>query len=374
MQATVELTVLARAVRIVSTMLRAFESVRSMFWPLQIGGWTLYGLANLVGSIPYLHIEPHIVAYRTAFLIVGFLASFLLHRCCRYLWVAAKPLAYTTCACIFFCYVFGLAMSAGASAVEVFSGGSSVDLGWPSVLAAAAGGTFVQVAWSASYFAVKLYAAREASRTDLLKAEASARSAQLEALRYQLQPHFLFNTLNAISTLVVTEQADLAAEMIEKLADVLRGSLERPGIHTVPLQEEIASTKAYLAIEQVRFGSRLDVAYDIEDQAGQLEVPRFILQPIIENAIQHGISRSPQGGSVIIRAYRGDEKLTIIVKSPRLERDKDPVLGHGVGLSNTRRRLAALYGSQGVLSVTQGLDSVAASISIPLPPCIEVPL
>ena len=337
------------------------------FWPLQIGGWLLYALANAAGSIPYLKNEPHYVAYRTTFVVVGFLTSFLMHRVCRVLWRSQTTLLPTLLICASASYALGLAMSASASTAEALVGGPNMDLGWPSVFAAGSGGSFVLMAWGALYFGVKHYMAREATHLELLESEALARSAQLEALRYQLQPHFLFNTLNAISSLVISHQTELASEMIEKLADLLRTSLDSPEVHTITLREELASMKGYLAIEEVRFGPRLAVSYDIGTETENIEVPRFLLQPLVENAIRHGIARRPQGGRIAVRAHRVFGDLIIDIESPQSElKVGHRGQGHGLGLRNTRRRLHALYGLKGRLSIADLPDSFGVSVTLPI--------
>src|SRR6202522_3550198 len=119
----------------------------------------------------------------------------------------------------------------------------------------------ILIAWSALYFGIKHYGTVEEQRERLLESEATAREAQLLALRYQLQPHFLFNTLNAISALVVGNHPELATQTISRLADLLRSTLDEPDVHFVSLAEELVVVKEYLSIEEVRFGSRLRVAF-----------------------------------------------------------------------------------------------------------------
>src|SRR5271163_5035637 len=125
----------------------------------------------------------------------------------------------------------------------------------------------ILIAWSALYFGIKHYGTVEEQKDKLMASEATAREAQLQALRYQLQPHFLFNTLNAISALVVSKQPELATEMIAKLAGLLRNPLSFPETHVVTLREELAVTEEYLSIEQVRFGPRLTVSLKVSPKA-----------------------------------------------------------------------------------------------------------
>jgi len=195
---------------------------------------------------------------------------------------------------------------------------------------------------------------REALRLELRAAELQSQlmRAQLSALKMQLQPHFLFNTLNAIMVLVRQQKGRQAEEMVARLSDLLRCVLEDVEAQEVPLRRELEYLKLYLSIEQVRFQDRLQV--DISADAAILDaaVPHMGLQPIVENAIRHGIGRSSSAGRIEIVARRVNETLQIKVK------DDGPGLslstGRGIGLANTRARLEQLYGKAAQLSVENG--------------------
>jgi two-component system sensor histidine kinase AlgZ len=229
-------------------------------------------------------------------------------------------------------------------------------------------GAIVLIAWSALYFGIKHYGTVEEQRSRLLASEATAREAQLQALRYQLQPHFLFNTLNAISSLVVSKQPERATEMIAKLATLLRNTLDVPEVHLVTFREELAVTEEYLSIEQVRFGPRLAVSLNVSPEASEAQVPRFLLQPIVENAIRHGIARCPNGGEVSITASVIEGQLRIDIENDRTEgllQSGDG--GNGLGLANTRTRLEKLYGEHGSVTVTSAQNKrFLVSIQFPL--------
>jgi LytS/YehU family sensor histidine kinase len=228
--------------------------------------------------------------------------------------------------------------------------------------------TIIFIAWSALYFGIKHYGTVEEQRERLLKSEATAREAQLQALRYQLQPHFLFNTLNAISSLVVSRQPERATEMIARLAGLLRNTLSVPEVHLITFREELAVTEEYLSIEQVRFGPRLTVSLSVSPEASEVTVPRFLLQPIVENAIRHGIARCPSGGEVSITAVVSEGQLRIDVENDRTEAQLNPGdEGTGLGLANTRTRLEQIYGKQGSMTVTATQNNrFLVSIRFPL--------
>jgi two-component system LytT family sensor kinase len=165
----------------------------------------------------------------------------------------------------------------------------------------------------------------------------------------QLQPHFLFNTLNAISALI-HEDADAADRMLARLGDLLRMTLEGGEQAEVPLSQELELLKRYLAIEEVRFADRLVVRLDFAPAALQARVPSLVLQPLVENAIRHGIARRSEPGRLDVSGVvdgSSQLRLTVHNDGPPLQRP----LGEGIGLRNTRARLEQLYGSEQRLAI-----------------------
>jgi LytS/YehU family sensor histidine kinase len=235
-----------------------------------------------------------------------------------------------------------------------------------SAIASGIGAAFILIAWSALYFGFKHYQMLEEQKELLVASEATARTAQLQALQYQLQPHFLFNTLNAISSLVVSDQRALATEMLSRLGTLLRSTLQSPELYSVPLGEELAVIDEYLEIEQVRFGERLRIHFDIHEETRIAEVPRFLLQPLVENAIRHGIARRPQGGEIDIRAFLQENRLRIEVENDTggLDGAKGET-GHGLGLHNSRARLERLYGNNATLTTSLLGQRFLTSLSFP---------
>jgi len=192
----------------------------------------------------------------------------------------------------------------------------------------------------------------------LSQANLAARAAQLEsrvtearlaALRMELNPHFLFNTLNAISGLVRRGEHGSAVTMLARLGDLLRATLERGGEQTVPLEKELEYLNRYLEIEQVRFQDRLTIATDVEPDAEHALVPTLILQPLVENAVRHGISRRPGTGAIDIHARRRGEELAVTVRDTGVGFADGPTR-EGVGLKNTRARLEQCFGDRGALT------------------------
>ncbi|MEP6572071.1 MAG: histidine kinase [Gemmatimonadota bacterium] len=209
------------------------------------------------------------------------------------------------------------------------------------------------------YYAQSQEREAQAARLSVRLAEA-----RLGALRMQIQPHFLLNSLNAITVLVRDRDTATATGMLERLGEVLRRVLSSDRGREVPLSEELEFLGQYLQIEQVRFSDRLRVTIDSGPEVANALVPDFILQPLIENAIRHGIASRSEAGRIVIAARRADQQLVITVQ------DDGPGPGtserEGVGLTNTRERLAMLYGNQARLELTSAAGGGAlATLRLP---------
>ncbi len=187
--------------------------------------------------------------------------------------------------------------------------------------------------------------ARERSRRTA-HLEARLAEAQLSALQQQLQPHFLFNTLHAISALM-HQDVDAADRTLARLGDLLRLSLEGSGQREVPLKAELEFLSKYLEIEQIRFADRLTVRFDLQPEALGARVPALILQPLVENAIKHGIAKRPGAGQIRITARRQGNKLWMEVRDDGVGLSEEGwrALGKGIGVSTTRARLLHLFGA-----------------------------
>jgi signal transduction histidine kinase len=205
---------------------------------------------------------------------------------------------------------------------------------------------FFIAAWAVLHVAL-MYAARvrQAERR-AARYRTEAQAAQLRALRYQINPHFLFNTLNSLSTLVLRGRTDEAERMITNLAAFFRASLTGDPTEDVPLSEEIRMQQLYLDIEKVRFPDRLLARFEIAPEAAGASVPGLILQPLVENAIKYGVSRSSRPVTVAIRAHGEADRLHLSVEDDGGVGDEPGAAqasGHGVGLRNVCERLAARF-------------------------------
>ena len=198
--------------------------------------------------------------------------------------------------------------------------------------------------------AVEYYRGLREREVRASRLEARLARAQLDALRSQIRPHFLFNTMNAISTLMHRD-AEAADEMLSLLCDLLRETLEADGVQEVPLSHELRVLDLYFDIMRLRFSDRLTVDVRVDPEVLDAPVPHFILQPLAENAVEHGIARDPAAGRIVVAAERaeGGVRITVTDDGRGLADGAPGERREGIGLSNTRERLRQLYGAAGTL-------------------------
>ena len=226
---------------------------------------------------------------------------------------------------------------------------------------------FFLIAWGSLYVAIG-YAreVREAERKTSRFAQA-AQDAELRSLRYQVNPHFLFNTLNSLSSLVMTGKPNEAETMIQNLSNFYRTSLSSDPLEDVTLEEEVELQRLYLEIESVRYPKRLRVSINIPEDLMNQQVPALILQPLVENAIKYGVSRTTRPVQITIKAERDGNNLVLSVTDDGEAVDSNHVGGNGIGLANVRDRLEARYRSAARLD-TQVISGggFVAMLTLPL--------
>jgi len=212
------------------------------------------------------------------------------------------------------------------------------------------------------YLLLAFESSREVER-QALELKALAREAELRALKMQIQPHFLFNSLNSISALTTADPA-AARDMSLRLAEFLRKTLKLAGAQMISLQEEIALIEDFLAIEQVRFGPRLNVTKNIDEQSLRTLIPPLLLQPLVENAIKHGIASILDGGTIGFEVHHYGRRLSIAITNP-CDPDHQSPVSHGVGLENVSSRLSSVYGSEARLDTKKMRSSFRVELSLP---------
>lgn len=342
----------------------------TLFWALQCCGWLFFGVAMFGWGLDYLTTVQALVS-KSLLVVTGFALSLglrVIYRAAR--WRRLSPAASTLLVLVVSFAGAALWREIQNILFQLYVYGSRAE---PLTvhLARIPLGTllydgFVLLAWSLLYYAINDWIELEGQRERIARAEALAQSARLRALQSQLEPHFLFNTLNAISTLVVEGQNADAARMIARLSEFLRLTLETAPTPEIPIAEELQFVQRYLEIEQIRFGDRLHVKIDAAPAAMSALVPALVLQPLVENAVKHGVLSREQGGSVTIAiaVTDGCVRLSVADDGPGLAEGSEPTFG--VGLTNIRDRLMALYGNAATFTLAPSTGKgLTAIINIP---------
>jgi two-component sensor histidine kinase len=315
-----------------------------LFWILNIAGWTGYTLAAWMGALAHEKPESYF-AVISAVAVAGLIISIFLRLIYRQLW-GRSPLTLAI-GMLVACYVF----SFGWQWLHNVLYWDWVKNSWRpehfmDFVSGILGSFYILLCWSGLYFGIKYYLQLQEQTEQTLKATSAAHQAQLKMLRYQLNPHFLFNTLNAISTLILDGANDTANKAVSRLSDFLRYTLDNDPMSRVTLGSELSAIDLYLEIEKVRFGDRLIIEKSIETKAQDALVPSLILQPLIENAIKFAITPSEDGGTLRISARVQHKTLVLQISDsgPGLGNGNNGQKSSGVGLKNTRERLQQLYG------------------------------
>ena len=350
------------------------DDKRRAFWFLQIGGWSSWAATYYLGILVWGEPPERYYLYLPVVASIGLVITLGLRWLYRTTWersIGTRAFAilsasycagvsWILCRSVIFYNLFpdevtALAKQGGPQLANYFE--NSLSAVW------------VMLVWSALYFGIKYYMLSQEEKRRYLRAISMAHEAQLKMLRYQLNPHFLFNTLNAISTLILDKDTQLANSMVMKLSRFLRYSLDNDPMQQVTVEQEIESLQLYLDIEKVRFGERLALHFTVSPEAGKALMPSLLLQPLVENSIKYAVSQAVGGGSIAVAASVEDGHLQLIVADdgPGLDlRQGRLPKGGGVGLANTRERLTEIYGSQQSFRLT-ATEPHGLTITIRLP-------
>jgi two-component system, LytTR family, sensor kinase len=348
----------------------SLEQVRTsrnlLFWSLHAAGWAAYGITQYFGAL--LYEKPASYARVIA---VSAIAGFILSMPMRYIYqrLWGRPPRSMILGVLATCYVTALALRI----VINMSYKAFVEPDWQArglfeLFGGALSTTYLLVCWSVLYFGIKFYESQRKQEEAMLKAVALAQEAQLKMLRYQLNPHFLFNTLNAISTLILDNENRLANHAVTRLSEFLRYTLDQDPMKKVTLRQELEALDLYLGTERLRFAERLRLEYAVEEAAMEALVPSLLLQPLLENSLKYAVSAREQGGRVRIegRLTEGYLELCVSDDGPGLREGTPAGERRGVGLRNTSERLAVLYGDACRFSVSNAHPGVRVDMRLPL--------
>lgn len=350
----------------------------STIWTLQLVGWSGFYVAmafSRIGRFPL----SYMLTAKVVLTLLGVMASLALRAVLRPMLVRQVALPKVVAVSVAASYVLAGVWTATFNLIDMPLARAMIGGNWQiRSISGLLGGTvyhaFSLVAWGFLYLGIKHHRAWQDERERALRAEASAADARLRALQYQLNPHFFFNTLNAISTLIVERRNDDAAAMIARLGEFLRATLKREVMTFVSLGDEIGFVQRYLDIEQVRFEDRLTVRLDVAEDAYTGSVPLLILQPLVENAIRHGIALLARGGALDIAAHveqRGESRWLDITIENDTPVGTARTADAGIGLTNVRERLEMLCGDRYRLTAETIGDRFRVQLSIPYVPVKE---
>ncbi|MGP1354302.1 MAG: sensor histidine kinase [Parasphingopyxis sp.] len=323
-----------------------FVDKNRAFWVLQSVGWSGYfilrslgGIANNMGP---LFILPTAIATATGYcltLIMAVIFRQLIDRTPRVTWGGSVTVVLIASAIFSFIEVW---------AFTAFYRGGEMPSGLQFFGAILLDFTLL-VAWSGLYYGINFYILIEEQNDQLLRLETQSSNAHLAMLRYQLNPHFLFNTLNSISTLVLLKQTERANAMLSRLSSFLRYTLANEPTARVPLAQEVETLKLYLEIERMRFEDRLRPSFDIDPRVTRARLPSLLLQPLVENAIKYAVTPQEEGAEIRISAQQVGNRVQITVSDTGPGLQEGAVTRHsstGVGLANIRDRLAQAFGEE----------------------------
>ncbi|MBT7951938.1 MAG: histidine kinase [Gammaproteobacteria bacterium] len=317
-----------------------------LYWLLQTIGWVGYVFFVMAGAAFWEKSDLAHLSYTLVAAVMGLLFSMGMRHCFHIIWdePATKRLLYT---------LLIVAVPTGLWALwkfyvakqlyhdKVIENFIAEYIYWYSY------SFFIFLSWTGLYYGIRFYQEIQAEREKNLRITSSAHQSQLKMLRYQLNPHFLFNTLNAISTLILENKGTVANDMVSALSRFLRYSLDNDPMVKVNLVQEVEAMQLYLSIEKIRFEERLQLEFNLEDEAKQALIPSMLLQPLIENSIKYAVAKSETGGTIKLeaRVFAGNLLMELSDDGDGIEmKNNEMPLSNGVGLNNTRERLQQLYG------------------------------
>jgi len=281
------------------------------------------------------------------------------------------PLATTGAGSLLVTWLAAAAVSSGLWLALIRAAGALLAPAWPALEMRLDGGGGVVfgfglllfvLAAALHYLMLAVERSREAE-TRGLALQVLAREAELKALRTQIDPHFLFNSLNSISALTTADPAG-ARRMCLLLGEFLRLSLKLGARDRIPLAEELSLVERFLDIEQVRFGDRLGARVTLDPAAARCEVPALLLQPVVENAVRHGIAELVEGGVVAVQADRHGDRVSLTIENP-CDASRRGRAGAGVGLRNVRARLSAAFGATARLEIAERGGRYRVEVTLP---------
>ncbi len=341
---------------------------RYQFWALNVFGWLGYGFFVALSALLWDISVDLQITYTAMSAGSGLLLSLLLRKYLHRVWLQA-PILRGFKVLLAVCLITAAWSWLKMDVFFILFDDKAKHKGPYEFLSWFTYSFFILLSWTGLYFGIKYYQMLQVEKDKTHRARAMAQEAQLKMLRYQLNPHFLFNTLNAISTLVLERETVTANAMVTGLSKFLRYSLDNDPMQKVSLNQEVSAMQLYLDIEKMRFENRLLVDIQVSEPAGGALVPSLLLQPLVENALKYAVATSEDGGGISLSAQvlAGRLLLELVDTGPGMPLAGDkPMPGNGVGLINTRERLQAIYGTDYTLKF-DNLNPHGLKISLLIP-------
>src|ERR1044072_5333504 len=336
------------------------------FWVLQLLGWTLYGVLIY---ITFLTVVPPsgrfaLLQVKISRTVAGFVLTSVMRPIYKHVG-GARSVPSIALLIVITSFAFGSLWPFGEETGLWLMNRGRFSIDWARYPVEVLDYSFTLIGWSALYFGIKYWRQWQSEHERTLQAEALANHAQLDMLRYQLNPHFLFNALNSIRA-SIDEDSQRAKRMVTEFSEFLRYSLLNNNSSLVELRQEIEAIKNYLAIEKIRFEDKLEVTYDFEPAAEECRLPGFLIHPLVENAVKHGMTNNSGPLKICIAARMRDGRLVVeIANTGRLDtRPQTNGGGTQIGLRNVRERLAKLYPDKSSFSLRQDGAWIRATIEM----------
>lgn len=332
------------------------------YWYCQIIGWSAYVLLNLIFSVDtHSSYKDFLIYFLSIAIGIGITHLYrlvIIHFSILELKIPAQLLFIAFFSVIlaitFFLHTYGLLILFGIIKTDisyVFVTRKIIDYTVPFLI------------WNIIYFGFKYFQNYRRAEINSLRYLAASRESELSSLKAQLNPHFMFNSMNSIRALI-DEDPVKAKEALTRLSQILRNTLLMNKSRLIPLSEEVNLVKDYLQLEKIRYEERLKYEINIAEEVENIQIPPFIIQSQVENAIKHGISKRPGSGKIIIESFKLAEFLKIKISNTGKISTEKPLTG--VGFRNSIQRLELLYGSAGKIFISEVNDLVVVDINIPL--------
>lgn len=348
------------------------DNRQKFYWLAQLGGWGAYALLNQLimlsvrgEKVPEGISDSMFYIVSPTLLVTGILLTHLYRGVIkRYHWQnldlkGVTPrilLASATVGILIYLVISTFFLVMGIPGEILFTT-PQILINWINL-------TIIVSSWSIIYFALHYFENYQKVEIERFVWEAAVKDFELKTLKSQLNPHFMFNAMNGIRSLI-EEDPEKAKSSITRLSNIFRYSLNIERSETVPLEDEIKTVNDYLALEQIRYEERLNYKVEVESSLNFIEIPPMMIQTLVENGIKHGVSKLPKGGVVELKAYRENDNLFIIITNSGVLDDKLMHDSKGYGLANTRQRLLILYGGKASFDIMNSDGMVKAVIKIP---------